>query len=166
MRLVSQGLLIGLNANAGGRLQVQASALGEQILRQQSPSGDASAPVIKVSVQRKVQTVDDTLTTIADIAVPLNSYMKLNFNLVARQHGGVAGTIGEGAAYERDVAARNIGGVVTVQREQTSFTHRDDNGFLLSSAGISGTNVRYQISGETDKDLAWYAHYEFMIALN
>jgi hypothetical protein len=32
MRLVSQGLLIGLNANAGGRLQVQASALGEQIL--------------------------------------------------------------------------------------------------------------------------------------
>lgn len=165
MRLVQQGLLIGLSANAGGRLQVEASALGEQIFRQQSPSGDATANVIKVSVQRKVQTTDNVLTTLADIAVPTNSVMLFELDVVARQHSGSAGNVGDGAAFVREVHARNNAGTVTIRREQNSFTSRDRAGWDLQSS-ISGTNVRYQVRGETDRNIAWYAHYEFMLAID
>lgn len=164
-RLVSQGLLVGLSANAGGRLQVQAAALGDQLFRQQTLSGDASANVIRVSVQRKVQTTDNVVTTIADIAVPTDNVMKLNFDLVARQHGGVAGTIGHGAAFERTIMATNISGVVNIKTEQNSFTSRDA-GFTMEASTVSGTNIRTRVKGETNKNIAWYAHYEFMLAVN
>lgn len=165
MRLVSQGLLVGLNATAGGRLQVQAAALGDQLFRQQTLSGDASANVTRVSVQRKVQTTDNVVTTIADIAVPNNNVIKLNFDLVARQHSGSAGTVGHGAAFERTIMAKNIAGVVNIKTEQNSFTSRDA-GFTLEASSVSGTNIRTQVKGETNKNIAWYAHYEFMLAID
>lgn len=165
MRLVAEGLLIGLSANAGGRLQVEASALGAELFRQQSPSGDATAKVVKVTVQRKVQTTDATVTTLADIAVPTDSVIKLNFECVARQHSGAAGTIGHGAAFDRTVMARNIGGTVFIKTEQNSFTSHD-SAFVLQNASVSTTNVRYEVKGEVNKNIAWSAHYSFMLAFD
>lgn len=166
MRMVDKDLLIGLNATLGGRLQVSTSQLGDVITKFVSPAGAVGgADVIKVSAQRKIQTVDAALVILADIAVPVDSVMKLKMEVVARQHAGSAGAEGDGAVFERDIHARNNSGTVVIRREQNSFTSRDVPAFDLQ-ASINATNVRYQVKGDDNKDVAWYANYEFMIAVD
>lgn len=165
MRMVSQGLLIGLNASAGGRLQVEASALATDLFRQQGPNGGSGSKVIRVSRTYKAQTTDATLTTLADVLTPTDSVVLLNLNVVARQHGGVAGAAGDGAAYIRDIHARNIADTVSIRKNQTSFTSEDVNAFNLTITN-SGANVRAQVTGAANRNIAWFGYAELQIAVN
>lgn len=165
MRMVSQGLVIGLNASAGGRLQIEASALATDLFRQQGPNGGAGSKVVRVSRTYKVQTTDATLTTLADILTPTDSVNLVTLNVVARQHGGSSGTAGDGAAYVREIHARNIADVVSIRKNQTSFTSEDVGAFNLSITN-SGANVRAQVTGAANRNLAWFGYCELMIAVN
>lgn len=165
MRMVSQGLLIGLSSSIGGRLQVGVAALGDEILRETSPNGGSGARVVNVSTQYKVQTTDGVATTLADIAVPTGAVIHITLKVVARQHSGVAGTPGDGACYTREIHARNNAGTVTVRQNQTSWTSEDQNQWNVT-VGVSTTNVRIQVLGQTDKNIAWSAHAEWMIAID
>ena len=165
MRIVSGAILMGLNASLGGRLQVAGAALGDELLKQISPNGGSGSQVIKVSRQYKVQTTDATLTTLFDYAVPTDSVIYLKTEVAARQHGGVGGAVGDGAAYVRDTHARNNAGTVTIRKNQTSFTSEDLNAFDLIMS-VSTTNVRAQVQGAVDRNMAWFAHTEALIAVN
>lgn len=165
MRLVSQGLLIGLNASVGGRLQIEASALNADSFREQGPNGGSGAKVVKVTRTLKVQTTDATLTTLADIAVPSDSVALLTLNVTCRQHGGVGGAVGDGAVYVREIHAKNAAGTVTIQKDQTSFTSEDVGGFDLDISASTG-NVRAQVMGAVSRNIAWFGHVSLLIAVN
>lgn len=165
MRLVTDGLLIGLNASLGGRLQVQASALGADLMKQISPNGGSGSQVVHVTRQYKVQTTNDTPTTLADIAVPSGSVAGIDAKIVCRQHGGTAGSTGDGASYVRNIHARNNAGTVSVRQNATSVTSEDSNQFnVIVSANSS--NVRIEAVGDTDRNIAWFAHVEMLLAVD
>lgn len=165
MRLVSDGLLIGLNSSLGGRLQIQASALGSDLMKQISPNGGSGSQVIHLTRQYKVQTTDSTATTLADISVPSGAVAGIDAKIVCRQHGGTAGSTGDGASYVRNIHARNNAGTVSVRQNATSVTSEDSNSFnVIVSANIA--NVRIQAVGDTDRNIAWFAHVEMLLAID
>lgn len=164
-RLVNDGLLLGLQASTGGKLQIS-QALGAELLKQISPSGGVGgASVIKVSRQYKVQTTDDTLTTLASIAIPTNTRCLITADISCNQHGGTAGSNGDGASYKRTIDAKNIGGTVTIEKWTTDFTSEDVKAFRVSRA-VNTTNVDISVEGEVDRDLAWFANVTIQISGN
>lgn len=165
MRLVTDGLLVGLNASLGGRLQVQGAALGSDLLKQISPNGGSGSQVIYVSRQYKVQTTNATATTLADIAVPNDAVVGIEAKIVCRQHGGTAGAAGDGASYVRNIHARNVGGTVSVRQNATTVTSEDLNAFNVT-VSANTSNVRLQAVGAADRNIAWFAHVEMLIAVN
>lgn len=165
MRIVSDGLLIGLNATTGGRLQLATDALGNDLIKQISPNGGSGANVVYVTRQSKVQTTDASPTTLFDIAVPNNSVVGIEAKVVCRQHGGTVGSPGDGAYYVRNIHARNVGGTVSVRQNNTSVTSEDVTAFNLT-VSASGSNVRLQAVGTLNRNVAWYAHVEMLIAVD
>ena len=165
MRLASDGLLVGLNASLGGRLQVQASALGSDLIKQISPNGGSGSQVIHVTRQYKVQTTNDSATTLADIAIPSGSVAGIEAKVVCRQHGGTAGSVGDGASYVRNIHARNNGGTVSVRQNATSVTSDDVDSFNVAVSANS-SNVRLQAIGGLDRNIAWFAHVEMLLAID
>lgn len=165
MRVVAQGLLIGLSASIGGRLQLGVAALGDEIFKQSSPNGGSGARVAHVTRQYKAQTTDGTPTALASLALPTDSVIYSKFTVIARQHGGIGGAIGDGAAYVRESVSRNVAGTCTIRKLQTSFTGEDSGNFDVT-VDINTTNLRYRVTGDTDRNMAWSAHAEIMIAIN
>ena len=165
MRIANGAILMGLTAAVGGRLQIEASALAVDLFRQQGPNGGSGSKVVRVTRMFKAQTTDATLTTLADILTPTDSVCKIKLDVVARQSGGTAGAVGDGAAYVRDIHARNIADVVSIRKNQTSFTSEDLNAFDLQVTN-SGANVRSQVVGAANRNMAWVGMCELMIAVN
>lgn len=165
MRLATAGVLIGLNASLGGRLQVATAALGDDIVKQIGPNGGSGAQVIHVTRQYKVQTTTATPATLADVLLPADCVSWIKMNAVARQHGGSSGAVGDGAVYVRDVHAKCIASTASLQKNQTSFTSEDFNQWDFGVAA-SGANVRYTVTGQANKNVAWFGHAEMMFAVN
>lgn len=164
MRLVADGLLVGLNATLGGRLQVGAAALGSELFKQSSPNGGAGAKVIHVTRQYKVQTVDATETVIASIAVPATTRMLVNMKIIANQHGGVAGADGDGADYQRTLSAKRLAaGAAVINGYQTDWTEEDVAAFRVRRT-VNVNNVDVSVQGTVDRNIAWSAHAELFIA--
>lgn len=164
-RLVSDGVLVGLNASLGGRLQIQTGSLGGDLIKQISPNGGSGSQVIHVTRQYKVQTTNNTATTLADIAVPTDAVANIEAKIVCRQHGGTSGTTGDGASYIRNIHARNLGGTVSVRQNATTVTSEDVVTFnAVVSANTS--NVRIEAVGGTNRNIAWFAHVEMLIAVD
>jgi hypothetical protein len=162
-RAVLGGILIGLNASLGGRLQLGSSGQGADILKEVLPAGGVgTSPVIHVTRAYKVLTTDATPATLADIAIPTDSVVHLNAKIAARQTGGSAGTAGDGAAYTREIHARNVGGTVSIRLNQTSFTSEDALLFNVTPS-VSTTNVRLQAAGLANRNMAWAAYAELLI---
>jgi hypothetical protein len=161
-RLVTGSLLVGLNASLGGRLQVGAAALGDEILKQSSPNGGSGAVVTHVTRQYKVLTTDNVLTNIGLIAIPTDSVIYAKMTIGARQTGGILGAAGDGGVYVRETHARNVLGVCTIRKLQTSFTSEDSGTFDVS-VDINTTNIRYRVQGDTSRNMSWVGHAEIMI---
>jgi hypothetical protein len=164
-RLVTGALLVGLNASLGGRLQVGVGALGDEILKQSSPNGGSGARVAHVTRQYKVLTTDATLTNLGLVAIPNNTVIYSKMTILTRQTGGVSGAAGDGAAYVRETHGRNVAGVCTIRKLQTSFTSEDAGTFDVA-VDISTTNIRYRVQGDTDRNMSWIGHAEIMIAID
>lgn len=163
MRLVSQGLLVGLNSSIGGRLQVGAANLGDQLFLETSPNGGAGARVIKVSRQFKIQTSDDTDQALASLEIPEGTRIQGEFRLGCNQHGGSAGTVGDGADYVRTFSAKRLAGNPAVLNDyQTDFTEEDVKAFRARIVE-NVNNIDLEVRGGANRDLAWSAHLEYMI---
>lgn len=165
MRLAADGTLIGLNASLGGRLQIGSASLGADLLKQISPNGGQGAQVVHVTRQYKVQTTNATDTTLADISIPSDSVVGIEAKIVCRQHGGSSGAAGDGAFYVRNVHARNNSGSVSVRQNATSVTSEDVNAFNVITSS-SGSNVRLEARGAANRNVAWVAHIEMLIAVD
>ncbi len=163
MRLVSEGLLVGLNASIGGRLQLGVSNLGDEILKQSSPNGGAGARVIRVSRQYKLQTTDATLGVLASLEIPASSRIQAKIFAGCNQHGGTGGALGDGADYERTLSAKRLAsGNAIVNGWQTDFTSENVGSFDVNRV-VNGHKVDLTVKGAADRNLAWSAHVEMMI---
>jgi hypothetical protein len=164
-RLVNDGLLVGLNASLGGRLQVAVGTLGSEILKQISPNGGSGSQVINVTRQYKVQTTNATATTLADVAVGPDQVAAISMRILCRQHGGTAGSAGDGAHYVREVHARNNSGLLTIRQNATQVTSEDVAQFDVT-VSVNGQNVRFQVIGRADRNIAWVGHAQIMLIEN
>jgi hypothetical protein len=165
MRLAADGLLVGLNASLGGRLQIGSATLGSDLVKQISPNGGTGAQVVHVTRQYKVQTTSATDTTLADISVPTDSVVGIEAKVVCRQHGGASGSVGDGAYYVRNIHARNNSGTVSVRQNATSVTAEDVGAFNVIVSANSA-NVRVEARGAANRNVAWFAHIEMLIAVD
>lgn len=167
-RLVAEGLLIGLQATLGSRLDVGVANLGDKIMSLASPNGGSGAIVVKVFQQFKVQTVDATETVCGSISVPEGARLQVEAMAGCNQHGGPAGNIGDGADYVRTLSAKRLaGGNVTRNKRQTDFTAEDVKAFNCDLQENAGTNtVDLLVTGEVDRNLAWSAHFEYMLFID
>lgn len=157
-------LLVGLNASVGGRLQLLASAYGNDISKEMTTatSGDN---IIKVTRQSKVLTTNATVTPLFSIAVPTDSVVHINSRVVGRQTGGTSGTAGTGAVYVRDIHAKNDAGTATLFKVQTSFTSEDRSQWGNTYAA-SGANIVSSVQGEANRNISWFSHIDMLIATN
>lgn len=168
MRLAQSGVLIGLNAALGGRLDIGVDNLGDVIMNLSSPNGGAGANVVYVHRQFKLQTVDNTNQVIGSIAVAEGQRIQARAVVVGNQHGGAGGTIGDGADYVRSISAKRLaGGNVLRNQRTTDFTAEDVQFFRSRWQENTVTNaIDLEVRGDTDRNIAWVAHVESMISTN
>lgn len=167
MRLCAGGLLIGLNASLGGRLQVKTGLLGDEIVKQISPNGGVgTAQVITVTRHYKVQTTDGTPTVLASLVVPAASRVQANWMINGNQTGGTAGAAGDGVSYERTFAAKRLAaGSALLQRVQTDFTQEDVPVFDVGFA-VNTNNIDLSVTGDTDRTVIWTAYLNLHLTSN
>ena len=162
-RLVTAGLLVGLNASLGGRLQVGANALGDEVTKLATANGGiGTARVIQVVRQYKVLTTDAVATALATIAVPLASRLAVEFYASAYQTSGASGATGDGASYQRTTDVKRVAGAPSIVTNQSSFTSEDSGAFNLSAA-ISGNNLVYSAIGNTNRNMTWMGNARIFI---
>jgi len=146
-----QGLLIGLNASLGGRLQLAPTAAGDDILKEVfSPT---SNPTIKVSRMFRTTTVGAVTGTFT-IAVPSAYNALIVSNVVANQTGGATGAVGDGASFIRTCHASNVGGTVTMFKQQTDYTYEIVAGLNYNLAA-SGANIVGTVTGVASRNISW-----------
>jgi len=164
MRLTTDGLLIGLNASMGGRLQVK-DALGNDLIKQISPA-TSGASVIHVTRQYKVNTTDNTPTLLASLAVPTSSRLFSKFYIGCNQFSGTGGSLDDGACYERSIVAKRLSsGNVILKKVQADFTVEDNLNFDVV-VNSDANNVNVLVEGDVNCNIAWSAHCNFMIFSN
>lgn len=165
MRVVNEGLLIGLNASIGGRLQV-GTDLGSILASWTTRSGVVGgANVVRVVRQYKVQTADAIETVLASIAVPANTRAQIKMFAGGNQHGGTAGSNNDGADYERTLSATSDGTNAVINKYSTDFTAEDVRAFNIIPE-VNGTSIDFKVKGDADRDLAWSGHAEILLMSN
>lgn len=154
-----QGLLIGLNASLGGRLQLAPTAAGDDILKEVlSPT---SNPVIRVTRIHRLTTVA-AASAIASVAIPSDYNCNLEVRAVARQTAGATGAVGDGASYIRTCHASNLAGVVTMFKEQTDYTY-EVAGAMNFALTASGANIDATATGSTGRNLSWGVYSQLLL---
>lgn len=142
-------------ATPSRRLDVNGSSLFRGAIRY----ADAGAVKANWEVfQAQVSTTDDTVTTIATVAVPTDSVMLITANVTARRTGGVSGVAGDSATYIRTVKVKNVAGTVTAPKEQADYTSEDDKDYDVSFS-ISSTNLLIRVEGDITTNVDWSVTY-------
>jgi hypothetical protein len=155
----ASGLLIGLSASLGGRLQLAPDAAGDDIMKEVlSPTAD---PVIKVSRMFR-ETTTGAASSAFDIAIPTAYNARVIVDAVARQTGGATGSIGDGASYQRSCHARNLAGTTVMFKQQTDYTYEIVNG-LNFDLSASGANIVGTCTGVTNRNISWGFHSQILM---
>lgn len=155
----TQGLLIGLNASLGGRLQLAPDAAGDDILKEVlSPT---SNPVIRVTRMHRLTTVG-AATANFSLAIPTDYNAQVKSKVTARQTGGSTGATGDGASYERTCHGSNVGGTVTRFGLQTDYTY-EIAGAMNFTLAASGANIQGTVTGSANRNLSWGIYSELLL---
>lgn len=162
-RLQSGAFLIGLAATGGGRLQVEAAALGNEILKQTSPNGGSGAKVAHVTRQHKAQTTNATPAILAALTLAASTRTMAKYMVGCNQHGGAGGALGDGGNWIRTIDAKRLaaGGAV-LNRVQTDFTSKDVAALSVDFA-VATNDINLSVTGTATRNLAWSAHAEIMV---
>lgn len=102
-----------------------------------------------------LQTLNATIATLQTISVPTDSVVLVETKVICRKSaGGGVGSNGDGNTYVRIAKAKNVGGVVTLQTVQASFTAED---FSTHNAtfDVSGTDLRVRVTGTASNTIDW-----------
>lgn len=155
----NSGLLIGLSASLGGRLQLSPSNDGDDILKEVlSPSAD---PVIRVSRMHRILTVG-AVTNTFELAIPSDYNAKVQSEVIAKQTGGAVGAVGDGASYMRTCHARNISGTVTMFKQQSDYTYEVVNQLDFDLSSNLG-NIVGTVQGVTDRNISWGIYSQLLL---
>lgn len=102
-----------------------------------------------------VNTTDATQTTAQTIAIPTDKVVSLECTITYRKTGGVgAGTTGDGTSIILTTSAKNVGGTVTLDTIQNTYTGTLIAGFA-ATLDVSTTNVRVRVTGAADDNVTW-----------
>jgi len=151
---------LGLGTNTPTRtLDVNGNAVIKGPLRLQ----DATASNTNFEMfQAQVSTTNATVTTIASVAVPIDSVMMIKAKIVGKRTGGTAGSVGDSAVYERTARFKNISGTVTRHNLQSDYTS-EDQGIFDGTIIVSSTNASIQVRGAANNNMDWIVTYEVSI---
>jgi len=153
-----QGLLIGLSASLGGRLQLSPTAAGDDIIKE---IFGTSNQIISVSKMYRVTTTSTGTATFA-IAIPDDYSALIETKAIAKQTGGSAGTAGDSAAYIRTLSAKNIAATASIDKTQTDFTY-EINGALDFTSAPSGATIVYTAQGALNRNFSWGIHTQLLL---
>jgi len=104
-----------------------------------------------------ISTINNTITTIQTIAIPLDTVLLIVCNFTSRLtivSGGGLGIVGDGNGYMRTVKAKNVGGVVTIGAVQSDFTSEDNVAYDVNLT-VSGTDVLARVTGDNANTVTW-----------
>ncbi len=121
----------------------------------------ADASVAKANfeiIQAQTSTTDGTATTLTSITIPSDSAVLIEAKIIGRRTGGTAGNAGDCAVYVRHAKFKNIGGVVTKQNEQATYTAEDNNAWK-ATYDVSGTSARIRVTGSANNNVDWVVTY-------
>jgi hypothetical protein len=159
-RVISGGLLLGLNTSIGGRLQLSSAANGDDIIKEALNIG--ASEIIHVTRMARLTTTGAASATF-DFAIPSDYNCKIEVNVVAKQTGGSTGSVSDGASYQRTTHARNIGGTVALLGGvQSDFTYEVANA-LNFTLTANAANVRGTVTGATNRNLSWGLHSSLLM---
>lgn len=105
--------------------------------------------------QFTVATTNATVTTLATVAIPSNSSVKIEATILGRRTGGTSGAAQDAAVYVRTLRLKNVAGTVTGFNLQSDYTSEDQttwNGTIT----VSGTNALVQVTGAANNNVTWY----------
>jgi len=101
-------------------------------------------------------TTDATVTTAQTIAIPNNSEVLIQTQVIGRKTGGAGtGTTNDGGTYIRTARFKNNGGTVTMFNLQSDYTSEDVAGFNVTMTA-SGTNALVQVTGAANDNITWF----------
>jgi hypothetical protein len=122
-------------------------------------AGGGADNVDGVNWQRNMasaSTTDATVTTAQTIAIPNNSEVLIQTQVLARKTGGAGtGTTNDGGTYIRTARFKNNGGTVTMFNLQSDYTSEDVAGFNVTMSA-SGTNAIIQVTGAANDNITWF----------
>lgn len=102
-----------------------------------------------------VTTTDATVTTLATIAIPASTTVKVSVFVVARRTGGASGTAEDGAGYQIDATYKNVAGTATLIGALTATYTAEDQAGWNATLTISGSNVLVRITGAAGNNVSW-----------
>ena len=105
--------------------------------------------------QATTTTTDATNTALQTIPIPLDSIVSIETTITGRKTGGAGtGAVGDGAVYKRNAMFKNIGGVVTRIKDQSTFTSEDVSTWR-GRVVLSGTNAVVEVRGSASSNMTW-----------
>lgn len=106
-----------------------------------------------------VNTTNATVTTIATIAIPADTTVLIEANVVARRTGGSSGTAQDGAGYVVYATYKNVAGTATEIGETSMFSAEDQAGWACT-INVSGGNALIQVTGAANNNISWVCNYK------
>jgi hypothetical protein len=129
-----------------------------------TPAGGTWAYAIEPElIQSTITTHDGNPTVIQTIAVPNNSVFVMDTKVTAVRTSGTAGSAGDSAAYFRVARFKNIGGIVTRYKPQTSYTSDEDQPSWDCQIQVNGTNINVVVTGANGNNVLWTAKSESQV---
>lgn len=105
-----------------------------------------------------LNTTDDTVSTLATVAISADYTYQIEVAIVARRTGGASGTADDGASYRRIATYTTKSGTVTLLGSvQTLGTDAEDQVGWDATLDISTTNVRVRVTGAASNNITWFA---------
>lgn len=104
-----------------------------------------------------VNTGNATPTTIATIAIPAGTIVRIVAEVVARRTGGSAGSAEDGAGYRATATYKNLAGTATLIDSNVT-AEEDQSGWDVSFSASSG-NALIQVTGAANNSVSWRCEY-------
>lgn len=146
------------NSDTTKQLQFELSGLTTATTRTLTIPDADGVLVIRDGIQKAtLTTTNNTATTILTIATTSNTGYLLEVRAVSRRVSGTgAGTNGDTNSYVRTVSIKNVGGTITINTVQSSYTDEDIAAHNVTITS-SGTNILVQVAGSTNNTVNWKA---------
>lgn len=94
-------------------------------------------------------------TSLERLFVGTNKSWTFRIFVIARQTGGIAGTVGDSGGYEIIGVVKNISGTLTLVGTPTVTTIAEDDAAWSVAIGVTGNEITLTVTGAADKTIRW-----------